>query len=531
MRKFSSYGPIDTELHYYAPRTSLIDQACQQLLGENPAKGGHYITVWAPRQSGKTWVMQEALFRLQKQSPRFDVGKLNLQHLKDAPLMEALQVIAAEIAKVVNKPVARPESLADFEAIFSRTVLDKPLILIMDEFDALTNDAISGVAGVLRNIYVRRRQEADKPTWEKEYLLHSVALIGVRAVLGIENETGSPFNVQRSLHIPNLTPAEVEGMFRWYEAESGQAVEQTVIERVFYETQGQPGLVGWLGELLTETYNQQAQAPLTPALFAEVYAAALKLLPNNNILNIVSKAKQQPHRQLVLELFKTGVQIPFAYDDPSINFLYTNGVIAAVQEGKTDYFVKFANPFVQKRLFNYFAREIFPNPGVLYDPFADLQDTITDESLHIKNLMRRYELYLRSNRNWLFRNAPRRKTDDRLFEAVYHFNLYMYLMQFLQSYDGSVTPEFPTGNGKLDLLIYYAGRIYGLEVKSFLNQREYRKALDQAAHYAQQLAITEIALVLFVDHVDDANRQKFEVIYNDTATGVIVTPILVETGT
>ncbi len=49
MRKFSSYGPIDQELHYYVPRQRLIAEAIQELKGENPNKGGHYITVWAPR--------------------------------------------------------------------------------------------------------------------------------------------------------------------------------------------------------------------------------------------------------------------------------------------------------------------------------------------------------------------------------------------------------------------------------------------------------------------------------------------------
>jgi hypothetical protein len=42
MRKFSSYGPIDRELHYYVPRNELVDSAYQQLLGDNPKKGGHY---------------------------------------------------------------------------------------------------------------------------------------------------------------------------------------------------------------------------------------------------------------------------------------------------------------------------------------------------------------------------------------------------------------------------------------------------------------------------------------------------------
>ncbi len=58
MRKFSSYGPIDPELHYHVPRQELVNGAIQELLGDYPGKGGHYITVWAPRETGKTWSMR-----------------------------------------------------------------------------------------------------------------------------------------------------------------------------------------------------------------------------------------------------------------------------------------------------------------------------------------------------------------------------------------------------------------------------------------------------------------------------------------
>jgi len=98
-----------------------------------------------------------------------------------------------------------------------------------------------------------------------------------------------------------------------------------------------------------------------------------------------------------------------------------------------------------------------------------LEDTITEDSLNVRNLLRRYEAYLKENRAWLLKDAPRR-ADLRVYEAVYHFNLYRYLASFLQGYDGQVWPEFPTGNGKADLIIRYAGEVYGVEVKSFSSQ-------------------------------------------------------------
>lgn len=532
MRKFSSYGPIDTDLHYYAPRQALIEHAYGQLLGENPAKDGHYITVWAPRQTGKTWVMQQILFGLQH-DPRyadFAVVKVNLQLFDQSQdVLRVARYIADDIVGTLGLSPVPIQQLADFQELFTQHILPKPLVLILDEFDALGEEAIRALAAIFRNIYISRRDQMDIPSAQKAYLLHGVALIGVRAVLGIENVSGSPFNVQRSLHIPNLTYAEVEGMFRWYEQESGQPVAKAVIEELYYETQGQPGLVGWLGELLTETYNEAPDQPLTMTHFARTYLWATRGLPNNNILNIVSNAKQQPYQDVVLSLFKTDKPVPFNFDDPLLNFLYLNGVITIAETAET-LLTKFASPFVQKRLFYYFARAIFPNVGTLYDPFADLSDTITNDALHMVNLMRRYEQYLQANRNWLFKNAPRRNTDERIFEAVYHFNLYRYLADFLESYEARLYPEFPTGNGKVDLLIQHGSQLYALEIKSFVNRREYQKALTQAARYAQQLHLPEIVLLLFVESATEEHRREFEATYVEQVTGVIVQPVLVVTG-
>jgi hypothetical protein len=519
-------------LHYYVPRRELIDRGLTQLVGENPNKGGHYITVWAPRQTGKTWVMQQVMFSLRSE-PRcdqFDVVKVNLQVLKtEENIGEILGYIVAKLAKSLDKRIAKPATLREFEDIFTKEVLDKPLILILDEFDALRQAAISDIAGGFRNIYIQRQDQVDRPSAERDYLLHGLALVGVRAVLGIESQTGSPFNVQRSLHIPNLTSEEVEEMFRWYERESGQEVEQAVIDRVFYETRGQPGLTSWLGELLTETYNDDTTHPITLAKFEEVYSLALNALPNNNVINIISKAKQEPYQDLVLELFRTNETIPFRYDDPQMNFLYLNGVIDWETAAPGRQVVKFPCPFVQKRLFNYFAHTLFRNVGRLYPLFEDLDDTITEDSLNVKNLLRRYEGYLRENRDWLLKDVPRR-TDLRPYEAVYHFNLYRYLANFLQSYEGRVTPEFPTGNGKVDLLIEHGERRYGVEVKSYTNRPDYKRALRQAARYGQQLELAEMTLAFFVETIDETNRAKYEVVYEDKATGVTVRPVFVVTG-
>ena len=534
MRKFSSYGQVDTDLHYYAPRTTLLDRAMTQLQGENPEKGGHYITVWAPRQTGKSSVMLEAVKRL-RELEQFEVAILTLESAKGYTDDETvLQIFMNELRLFLERDLPAVSAWKDLPVVFTRQFFPKPLILILDEFDAIDKRCINKFASEFRKMYTSRLSETHKPTAEKTYRLHGLALIGVRSVLGIENVSGSPFNVQRSLHIPNLTFKEVEGMFRWYERDSGQPVEQTVIERVYQETQGQPGLVCWLGELLTEGYEHfqpDRESPLTSATFDRVYTAAIHALPNNNILNIISKANKAPYREMVLNLFKTEEKIPFRYDDKLTNYLYQNGVIdqdvgGDLVEGPS---IKFASPFVQKRLFNYFAYDLFGYMGKLYEPFEDMSDVYTDEGLNIRNVARRFQAHLRKNRDWLLKDAPRRK-DLRLFEAVFHFSFYRFLCDFLGAKHARVYPEFPTGNGQIDLIVVYRGRRYGIELKSFTNDMDYRDALAQAAQYGKSLELPEISLISFVDSVNEEIRARYEQSYTDPDSGVKVLPMFVETG-
>jgi hypothetical protein len=530
MRKFSSYGPPNTKIHYYVSREELMSQVLSQLKGDEPDEGGHYITVWAPRQTGKTWIMQEVCSSIEQNS-QFDIVFLSLQFLyeeNDADVV--VQLFARKLIKKLNLENLTINSLKDFERLFELGTLTKPLILILDEFDALEPAVIARLVAIFRHIYNTRRNQISKSTAEKDYLLHGLALIGVRAVLGVENVKGSPFNVQRSVHIPNLTHDEVVYLFDWYQRESGQSIQPEVIEQIWYEFQGQPGLTCWFGELLTETYNQAVNKPITMTLFEGVYAAALHLLPNNNILNLISKAKQEPYKSLVLELFQTDAKVDFTYDDPAINFLYMNGVVSIEKVSLSEYYVKFLCPYIQKRLFNYFARELYQKVDYLYSPFEDLSDTITEQTINIRRLLQRYEQYLQANREMVLKDAPRRKNDLRVFEAVFQFHLYLYLVSFFRGYEVQVVPEFPTGNGAIDFLIRYAGQLFGLELKSFANQAGYREALRQAAKYGKQLRVTEIWLVLFVEAVDDQNRERFEMVYTDKNTGIVVHPLFVQTG-
>lgn len=189
MRKFSSYGPVNTKIHYYVPRQELVERAILHLVGEVPSEGGHYITVWAPRQRGKSWLLNQALWQLNDNPAYagFNALKISLEHLKqERDTNVVAQWLANDILEKLALDGLSVQTLKDLYTLFRKDVLKKPLILILDEFDALAPETINGLVSVFRNIYNTRREQANKSTAEKDYLLHGMALIGVRSVLGLQ---------------------------------------------------------------------------------------------------------------------------------------------------------------------------------------------------------------------------------------------------------------------------------------------------------------------------------------------------------
>ncbi|KPA14537.1 protein containing DUF1703 [Candidatus Magnetomorum sp. HK-1] len=525
MKKFSSYGPVNKQVHYFVQRDKIIEDTYNQLTGDIKSEKGHYITVWAPRQTGKTWIMQQVMQRI-RLNDTFEVAMIDMQPVNEINSDEKiLQFFIKQLEKCLGRELPEINDWIYLTEIFEKKYFKHPFILIIDEFDSLKDTFINKFASLFRSLYISRMNESESDKNKNCCMLHGLALIGIRSVLGIENVSGSPFNVQRSVRIPNFSEDEVQQLFNIYEQESGQTIESLVISNINEEFKGQPGLTCWFAELITEKYNERPDKPISMSIFKKVYALALHTLPNNNIINIISKVKSSPYKEQVLELFKTEEKIPYSFNDPIFTYLYMIGVIDYDMKDNYAFFVRFQSPFIQKTLFSYFSREIFRQMGQLIDPFIDIDQIITKEHLDILAIIKLYEQYLKKNKHWLLKNAPRRD-DMRIYEAVYHFNFYMYLCQLLRS-DAHIFPEFPTGNGKVDIMIQYYKNIYAIEIKSFTNKRGYHDALIQAKQYAEQLGLLEITLLFFLEFIDDENRNKFEKTFVDKPTGIRVESVFV----
>ncbi len=55
VRRFHSYGPVDCRKHFRVERKEMIHD-CLKSLVDDPDDHGQYCTIWAPRQTGKTWL-------------------------------------------------------------------------------------------------------------------------------------------------------------------------------------------------------------------------------------------------------------------------------------------------------------------------------------------------------------------------------------------------------------------------------------------------------------------------------------------
>jgi hypothetical protein len=504
MRRFHSYGPVDPSSHFCVERRELVERCVQQLIGD-PDKGGDYFTVWGPRQTGKTWIMRRAIAEIRaRYGERFAAGALSMEGLlsEDDPEEALLKFVPTMFREGLAFEPPTPRDWDDWLRLFARQggAFDQPLILLIDEFDSLPPRVLDHLVRLFRRIYLGR----------DSYALHGLALLGVRAVLGLDSPRGSPFNIQRSLHVPNLTTDEVIELFGQYQAESGQLVEPEVVDKVFEVTRGQPGLVSWFGELCTEKYNPGREHPITLKTWDQVYAAACQIEPNNTVLNIIKKARGE-YREHVMGLFSRP-DVPFAFDQDWCNYLYLNGIIhpheGTDMAGQPTRLCRFSSPFIQLRLYNALTYDLFdpllPTLLLPLEPLDTLSDVFSAAGLDVPALLQRYRGYLarlKAKGVDPWKGQPRRQ-DLRLPEAVGHFHLYAWLRDAVGR-RCVVSPEFPTGNGKVDLLLRWEDKTGVIEVKSFREAHEMPGARQQAARYAKSQGLSSATLAVFVPTEDE----------------------------
>lgn len=509
MRRFNSYGPVDAEEHFCVQRRTLVTRCMEQLIG-NPEKTGHYFTLWAPRQAGKTWLMQAVKAEIERCcQDQFATHCISFGNLRGMQYTHTGGIALPEaLSEVLEKGLPGHPAVktwGEFTDLFSKSkgLWQKPLILFIDEVDTTPALLLDLIVGRFGEMYPDRDSNH----------LHGLALVGVSAVLGVDSERGSPFNIQRAMHVPNFTADEVTELFRQYQVESGQALNAEVVRRLYYVTRGQPGLVGWFGELLTEKHNSNNKAAIDLNIWENTFRLACTSEWNNTLLNLIKKAKGAYLSQ-IMDVF-TRPNISFSIDADWCTYAYLHGIIdyetVTLPQGGKSEVCRFSSPFIQHRLFHALTRDIvgerLPIPAL--EPTDRITDIFEPPEMDLSGIIARYKTYLKRLKAaglnpW--KDQPRR-TDLHLTEAVGHFHLYAWVKEAFEDLC-VISPEFPTGNGKVDLCIRYGNRIGIIEVKSFKNLLRTETARQQAVAYAKSLGLIHVLIAMFAPVEDEDVLQQ-----------------------
>ncbi len=501
MRRFHSYGPVNCEEHFCVPRKRLIEKCAGMLLE------GSYFTIWAPPQTGKTWLMQQAIKKIEAEyGEQFITGCLSIQglHFEEATPEEFFEYVPQLFLEGFNLHVPKPKHWGDWRRLFFKRngVFDRPLLLFIDEFDSLPDRLMDILMSSFREMYLDREST----------FLHGLGLPGLHSVLYVESERCVPFNVQKNFHVPNFTLEEVKELYQHYQDESGQPILPEVIEAVYTATHGHPGLTSWFGELLNETYNPGHDHSID----MECWNKTRFHQPNDMMRNVIAKAQESEQHTFLLRLFSDS-SLDFSFDNPICNDLYVHGI---VKREHGEEMCRFSSPYVQQCLFLAFCEKIIGEIDLTLVEAAagNLTDIFEGQALNLPALLQCYKDYLarlKAKGIHPWKEQPRCKTGGHLMEpvlsgvegAVGHFHLYAWLKEALHDLC-VVSPEFPTGNGKVDIHLRCGKKRGIIEVKSFRSASRLKKDKQDVSAYAKGLGLDTVTMAVFVPVEDETVLEK-----------------------
>ncbi|HSS48688.1 MAG TPA: AAA family ATPase, partial [Thermoanaerobaculia bacterium] len=337
---FNTAGPCDPARHYMLPPErrlpevrKLIDQA-------------HYFVVHAPRQTGKTTAFRalaEALVGEERYAVLYiscEAGQAAGSDLESgiSAVLETLRQDAAirlpsELRPPAEDPSLDPTTrLRDLLIRWSRQS-SQPVVLFLDEIDALLNGVLLSVLRQLRSGYPERPRSFPQ----------AVALIGLRDVRDYRLQarpdaeslgTASPFNIKvESLTLRNFTAEEVAELYEQHTADAGQVFTPEAKRLAFELTRGQPWLVNALARQAVETLAPDPAVPVT----AEIVEQAKEILiqrRDTHLDSLVDRLREPRVRRIIEPLLAGEILSPEALDD-DVRLVEDLGLVAITPGGLT----------------------------------------------------------------------------------------------------------------------------------------------------------------------------------------------------
>jgi len=514
MRFFNTAGPVNCEKHYCLPPLTRFDLSeILTLISQEK-----YFVLHAPRQSGKTSCMLALRDYLNREG-RYTVLYINVEIAQTARsdvgrgMKAIISQLAYEADAVLSEHSLMENRISLFEENGEDAVLGvalsllckghkRPLILIIDEIDALVGDTLISVLRQIRAGYTKR----------PDFFPSSIILCGVRDVRDYRIHSdkdkavitgGSAFNIKaESLRLGNFTEEETGTLLLEHTKETGQAFDDEALASVWNLTRGQPWLVNALAyEVCFKIEEGKNRSNLiTKSLVIEAKEHLIQRR-ETHLDQLVDKLQEERVRRVV-EPILSGESGPETIPEDDIWYTEDLGIIT------TKGHLRISNPMYQEiipRILTYSTQlTITKKPAWYID---------SEGRLEIEKLLLEFQQFFREHsESWLERFSYREAGPQLLLQAF---------LQRIINGGGKITREYGLGMGRTDLFILWHlpdGKLqrFVIECKIVYGSREatISKGFEQVTRYADRCGAEEVYLLIF-----DRDKKKNweEKIFTDSA--------------
>ena len=508
MRFFNTAGPVDPIKHYTLPPLSRLDlEEVLRLIDQEK-----YFVLHAPRQTGKTSVLLALMDRLNRED-RYTCLYANIEAAQavrgdvDRGIRHVCHAIAARAVPYLDDPrlqgwadeLNRRNSMAgaltELLERWSREN-DKPVVLLLDEVDALVGDTLISLLRQIRAGYAQRPRAFPQ----------TVVLCGVRDVrdyrihgAGQEIVTGgSAFNVKaKSLRLGNFDVDEVAALYRQHTMETGQAFAEGVLARVWELTRGQPWLVNALG--YEACFELKAGRDRTRPISAELIEQAKENLiqrRETHLDQLADKLREERVRRVIEPLLigqDTALDLPL--DD--IDYARDLGLVAL------DKPLRVANPIY---------REVIPRQLTASTEEMTVQESAwyvrPDGRLDMEKLLGAFQQFFREHaEHWIERFQYREAGPQLLLQAF---------LQRIVNGGGRIDREYGLGRKRTDLLVQWPLD----EARGFLGPVQ-RAVLELKLLHKSLEATLREGLAQTADYLDRTGAEEGHLLLFDRTPGVL----------
>ena len=497
MRFFNTTGPVVPTDHYCLPPLERLDfNEVRTLIHDK-----RYFVLHAPRQTGKTSALLALRDLLNSgaegdyrcvyinvevgQAAREDVPRAMRAILNDLAL-QARFALRDEFVGDIRLGVLEEAGPDDaFKEVLSRWAQadPRPLVLLIDEIDALVGDTLLSMLRQLRAGYVLR----------PEGFPQSVVLCGVRDVRdyrihsGSENAIiagGSAFNVKaESLRLGDFSQDEVQALLAQHTNETGQAFTEDALQRVWTQSQGQPWLVNALAAQACFR-NPNGRDRSRPITADDIDEAQEQLIARRetHLDQLADKLQEHRVRRVVEPLLSGGDEREFTARD--IEYVRDLGLVAL------DSPLRIANPIYA---------EVVPRELTVAAQEGLVQDAAwyvdADGGLDVVALLTAFQAFFREHsEHWVRRFDYQEAGPQLLLQAF---------LQRIVNGGGRIEREYGLGRGRTDLLIIWPQdgrtRKFVIECKILRKslERTVSEGLQQTAAYMDRCGAETGHLVIF----------------------------------